>query len=85
MKKSDFKYGLMVVDGRQDDEMIDIIHFVAYAEKPTKVDADNLMGEFKTDASLGLSDIVEHLVILPATPDVTEYYLKILNSNDDEE
>lgn len=83
MKKSDVKYGLMVIDGRQeDDEAVDVIHFVGYAEKPNKVDADNLREELRTDSEFGLTEIADHLVILPATKKVLDYYLKILNDGE---
>lgn len=65
----------MVIDRRDiGSDMIDIIHFVAYKEKPTKNDIDSLIEEFKVDKTFGLSDIVEHLLILPAPFDIVEKY-----------
>jgi len=36
----DIKYGLIVIDPLQEGDMMDILHFVGYWNKPTKSDAD---------------------------------------------
>lgn len=73
----DIKYGLIVVDPTQADDMMDILHFVGYWSKPTKTDADSLREELMTDEEFGLTEIAHRLDILPA-PDyiVNEFMSK---------
>jgi hypothetical protein len=72
----DIKYGLMVVDPNQEGEMLDIIHFVGYWEKPTKLDADSLRKELMIDEVFGLTEIAHSLDILPAPDHIVEKYVK---------
>lgn len=78
MNPKDIKYGLMVIDPLQEGEMLDIIHFVGYWEKPEKKDADSLREELMTDEEFGLTDIAHRLDILPAPDYIVEEYKKIL-------
>lgn len=71
-----FKYGLMVIDPTQDGDMMDIIHFVGYWEKPTINDAKSLMEELKTDNTFGLTEIAHRLDILPAPDYIVEEFVK---------
>ena len=79
----DIKYGLIVIDPTQEDEMMDILHFVGYWNKPTKKDADLLREELMTDKEFGLTEIAHRLDILPA-PDyiVEEFKNDIINNNE---
>ena len=70
------KYGLMVIDPTQEGEMMDILHFVGYWSKPTKIDADSLRGELMTDKVFGLTEIAHRLDILPAPDYIVQEYLK---------
>lgn len=72
----DIKYGLIVVDPNQEGEMLDIIHFVGYWNKPTKVDADSLRKELMTDEEFGLTEIAHRLDILPAPDDIVQEFVK---------
>jgi hypothetical protein len=72
----DIKYGLMVVDPNQEGEMLDILHFVGYWEKPTKLDADSLRKELMTDEEFGLTEIAHRLDILSAPDHIVEKYVK---------
>jgi hypothetical protein len=72
----DIKYGLMVVDPNQEGEMLDIIHFVGYWEKPTNLDADSLRKELMTDEEFGLTEIADRLDILSAPDHIVEKYVK---------
>ena len=74
----DMKYGLMVIDPTQKDEMMDILHFVGYWNKPTKKDADLLREELMTDEEFGLTDIANRLDILPAPDYIVEEFKKEL-------
>jgi hypothetical protein len=79
----DIKYGLIVIDPTQEDEMMDILHFVGYWNKPTKKDADLLREELMTDKEFGLTEIAHRLDILPA-PDyiVEEFKNDIINKDE---
>jgi hypothetical protein len=79
----DMKFGLIVIDPTQEGEMMDILHFVGYWNKPTKKDADSLREELMTDEEFGLTEIAHRLDILPA-PDyiVEEYKNDIINNNE---
>ena len=74
----DMKYGLIVIDSVQEGEMMDILHFVGYWNKPTKKDADLLREELMTDEEFGLTDIAHRLDILPAPDYIVDEFKKEL-------
>ena len=76
----DIKYGLIAIDSTQEGEMLDVLHFCGYWNKPTKVDADSLLEELSTDSEFGLTEIAQRLKIMVA-PDwlVAEYIKDIEN------
>lgn len=78
----DIKYGLIVIDLTQEGEMMDILHFVGYWEKPTKNDADLLREELMTDEEFGLTEIAHRLHILPAPNYIVK---KFINNIEDGE
>ena len=77
-----FKYGLIVIDPTQDGDMMDIIHFVGYWEKPTINDAKSLMEELKTDSTFGLTEIAHRLDILPAPDYIVEEFAKKIKEDE---
>jgi len=77
-KIKDMKYGLMVIDPTQKNEMMDILHFVGYWNEPTKKDADLLREELMTDEEFGLTEIAHRLDILPAPDYIVEEFKKEL-------
>lgn len=79
LNSKDIKYGLMVIDPTQEDEMMDILHFVGYWEKPTKSDADSLRQELLTDEEFGLTEIAHRLDILPAPDYIVQEYVNMIN------
>jgi hypothetical protein len=72
----DIKYGLIVVDPTQEGEMMNILHFVGYWEKPTLSDAESLREELMTDEEFGLTEIAHRLDILPAPDYIVQKLLK---------
>jgi hypothetical protein len=72
----DIKYGLIVVDPNQRGEMLDILHFVGYWNKPTKVDINSLKEELMTDKEFGLTKIAHRLDILPAPDYIVQKFIK---------
>ena len=74
----DMKYGLIVIDPTQKGEMMDILHFAGYWDKPTKKDADLLREELMTDEEFGLTEIAHRLDILPAPDYIVEEFKKEL-------
>jgi len=74
----DMKYGLIVIDPTQKDEMMDILHFAGHWNKPTKKDADLLREELMTDEEFGLTEIAHRLDILPAPNYIVEEFKKEL-------
>jgi len=72
----DIKYGLIVIDPTQEGEMMDILHFVGYWEKPTLRDAESLREELMTDEEFGLTHIAHRLDILPAPDYIVQELLK---------
>ena len=79
---TDIKYGLMVIDPTQEGEMIDILHFVGYWNKPTKIDADSLREELLTDEEFGLTEIAHRLNILPAPDYIVQEYIKDITEDE---
>ncbi len=79
LNPKDIKYGLMVIDPTQEDEMMDILHFVGYWEKPTKSDADSLRQELMVDEEFGLTEIAHRLDILPAPDYIVQEYVNMIN------
>ncbi len=71
----DIKYGLIVIDPTQEGEMMDILHFVGYWEKPTKTDADSLREELMNDGEFGLTEIAHRLDILPAPDYIVKEFI----------
>lgn len=71
----DVKYGLIVINPIQEGEMMDILHFVGYWDKPTKKDADLLREELMTDEEFGLTEIAHRLDILPAPNYIVKQYI----------
>lgn len=71
----DIKYGLMVIDPTQEGEMMDILHFVGYREKPTKTDADSLRQELINEKEFGLTEIAHRLDILPAPDYIVKEFM----------
>ena len=76
LNPKDIKYGLMVIDPTQESEMLDILHFVGYWNKPTKQDAASLREELLTDKDFGLTEIAHRLDILPAPDYIVEEFIK---------
>ena len=72
LNPKEIKYGLIVIDPTQKGDMMDILHFVGYWNKPTKKDAESLREELMVDEEFGLTEIAHRLDILPC-PD---YLLK---------
>ena len=79
----DIKYGLMVIDPTQEGEMMDILHFVGYWNKPTKNDANSLREELMEDEEFGLTEIAHRLDILPAPDYIVKEYVERINGDDE--
>jgi hypothetical protein len=84
LNPKDIKYGLMVVDPTQESEMLDILHFVGYWNKPNKQDAESLREELMTDKEFGLTEIAHRLDILPAPDYIVKKYIKDIESYDND-
>lgn len=80
----DIKYGIIVVDPKQEGDMLDIIHFVGYWKEPTIDDANELREELRNDEEFGLTDIIDTLQILPAPEDIVRHYVDNIIPNTDE-
>ena len=78
----DIKYGLIVIDPLQEGDMLDILHFVGYWNKPAKNDADSLREELMTDESFGLTEIAHRLNILPAPDYIVKHYIENIVENE---
>jgi hypothetical protein len=77
LKLEDVRFGLMVIDPESLDENqeVEIVHFVGYWNQPSEVDADSLREELATDEEFGLTDIAHRLDILPAPQNVVEHFM----------
>lgn len=71
-------HGLIVVDPEQEGEMLDILHFVGYWDKPTRADADALREELMEDGEFGLTEIAHRLEIMPAPGHIVDEYRRML-------
>ena len=79
----DIKYGLIVIDPKREGEMMDILHFVGYWNKPTKNDANSLREELMEDEEFGLTEIAHRLDILPAPDYIVKEYVERINGDDE--
>ena len=71
----DLTHGLIVVNPIPDEnDMLDILHFVGYWSEPTEQDALSLRIELGTDEELGLTEMIDDLDIIVAPDDIVEYY-----------
>lgn len=76
----DIKYGILAVDSRQDAEgMNPILHFCGYEEPPNDDDFDDLRHELLTDEELGLTEMMDYVVLVEASPDVVAMYREMYN------
>jgi hypothetical protein len=71
-------HGLVVVDKRKmeasKDGMVNVLHFCGYWREPTQEDVNSLMHELATTPEFGVMDIIEHIGIYDATPELVEEY-----------
>jgi hypothetical protein len=77
----DIKYGLIVIDPLQEEDMLDILHFVGYWNEPTKADADSLREELISDGEFGLTEIAHRLAIFPAPDYIVKHYIENIAEN----
>lgn len=80
LNPKDIKYGLIVIDPTQESEMLDILHFVGYWNKPNKQDVESLREELITDKEFGLTEIAHRLDIIPAPDYIVEEYIEKIES-----
>ena len=73
----EFTHGLMVIVPPN----LNVVHFVGFWEEPTVRDAMNLREELTNDPEFGLQDVIDKLVILPATDEVLKYYNDEIKEN----
>jgi hypothetical protein len=71
-----------VIDPTQESEMLDILHFVGYWDKPSKQDAASLREELMTDEEFGLTEIAHRLDILPAPNYIVKHYIENIAENE---
>lgn len=65
------KYGIMVVDSREDDDGLNaIVHFCGYENSPTQHGFDSLKEELSTDESFGLVNEMQYLVLAEAPSEI---------------
>ena len=71
-----FTHGIMVIDPKNpnEDGSIPVRHFVGYWEEPQEADVLSLYDELRTDEEFGLTEIIDDLELVPATPEVLEYF-----------
>lgn len=75
MNINDIKHGLIVLDPSQEGEMLNILHFVGYWDKPTQQDVDELREELRTDETFGLTEIADSVIIIPAPDDMIKEFI----------
>lgn len=64
----------MVFNPKQEGEMLDILHFVGYWDKPTEKDIEALREELRNDPEFKLQEIWDVVEILPAPPEIVKLY-----------
>ena len=70
-------YGLIVIDPKVlvDKEMeLLIYHFCGYEKEPLEKEIDSLREELNTDSEFGLAGKMNQYLIVPAPPEVVEYF-----------
>ena len=71
-----FKYGIIGVNPNKPNEndTLEILHFVGYWEEPNEDDVLELWEELKNTEEFGLQDQIDEIELIPATDVVLEYY-----------
>jgi len=78
-KLSTITHGIIVVDPESvdEDDNLEILHFVGYWEEPDDAAADELRKELMEDEELGLTDIIGRCDLLMAPDDIVEHWRNI--------
>jgi hypothetical protein len=77
----EFTHGIMAINPNQPDENddLEILHFVGYWSEPTEDDVISLWEELKTNGDFGLKDYMDEVELRPAPTEIVEYYNKVVN------
>jgi hypothetical protein len=89
MKK--FTHGIVIIKqsdvvkgASENGEGIPVIQFVGYWSEPTVDEYTALREEIETDESLGLKDIANQVVFIPASQEVIDHYNSIIDFDETE-
>ena len=71
-----FKYGIIAVNPNKPDEndTLEILHFVGYWNEPTEDDVLGLWEELKNTDEFGLQDQIDEIELIPAPQEIVEMY-----------
>lgn len=71
-----FTHGIIAItpNNPNEDGSIPVVHFVGYFEEPQEVDVLGLYDELSTDEELGLTEMMDDIELVPATPEVLEHF-----------
>ena len=81
-----FTHGIMVIDPKNpnDDESIPVRHFVGYWQEPKEEDVLGLYDELRTDETLGLTEVIDDLELVPATQEVLDYFNSHIHDHEED-
>jgi hypothetical protein len=81
MKK--FTHGIVVIDPIPDEnDEVEIVHFIGLWEAPTKEVFLQYEKEIKTDPEFGLIEIIDRIEVLPASEEILEMYNKMVQEHE---
>lgn len=71
-----FTHGIIAITPEKPnaDGSIPVMHFVGYWEKPQEADILGLHEELSNDEELGLTEMMDDIELIPATPEVLEHF-----------
>jgi hypothetical protein len=78
----DIKYGIIAVsrDNVMTESSSPVYHFVGFENQPQFTDYISLYNELKVDEELGLCDIMDDLILVPASEGVVNDHKDIFKS-----
>jgi len=80
-----FTHGIVAIDPTDVDEndMVNVVHFIGLWEAPTKEAFQQYEKEIRTDPEFGLIEIADRIEVLPASTRIVEMFNKIVQEDEE--
>lgn len=82
-----FTHGIIAVNPTKPDENdnLEVLHFVGYWTEPTEEDVLSLWKELNEDEEFGLKNQIDEIELIPAPEDIVEIYNNMVDWDNFEE